>query len=97
MKELCIPIPNFMENQIADVEVTINGKKRKYSFRVESFPWNGIHDGTSDDDHSLLVKIDKLRDNIKNYEKGYELVQIYTPREDAKFIQVLFRQRDESE
>lgn len=97
MKELCIPIPHFLENQIAEVEVTINGKKRKYNFRVESFPWNGIHEGTTETDDTLLAKIDKLRENITSYEKGWELVQIYTPREDAKYIQVLFRQKDESE
>jgi len=36
MKDINIPLPDFIEKQIAKIEVTINGKKRRYNFRVES-------------------------------------------------------------
>jgi hypothetical protein len=39
MKEICIPIPYLKDNEIAEVEVTLAGKKIRYDFRVESFPW----------------------------------------------------------
>ena len=39
MKDLCIPIPNFNEDEIADIELRVGEEKISYSFRVESFPW----------------------------------------------------------
>jgi hypothetical protein len=38
MREICIPVPGFGEDQIADVTLTIGDKKVSYSYRVESFP-----------------------------------------------------------
>jgi hypothetical protein len=92
MKEICIPIPHFGEQQIAEVEVTVNGKKKRYNFRVESFPWSV----NTDVDNSVSpteVKINALRGMIETYDNGWELVQIFTPREEATHIQVLFRQK----
>ena len=92
MKEICIPIPHFGEQQIAEVEVTVNGKKKKYNFRVESFPW--LTETETDTNISPTeVKINALRGLIETYDESWELVQIFTPREEATHIQVLFRQR----
>lgn len=93
MREICIPIPHFGEQQIAEVEVTVNGKKRKYNFRIESFPW-GLSDHKFEDKLSETeFKISHLRRLLENYDDSWELVQIFTPRENSLFIQVLFRQR----
>lgn len=92
MKDLTIPMPNFLEEQIAEVEVKINGKKRKYNFRVESFPWEENIELKANQD-VVSSKIENLRKELENYSKEWELIQIFTPRETAKNIQVLFRQR----
>lgn len=86
MKDVTIPLVDFLEEQIAEVEVKINGKKRKYNFRIESFPW-----GTSDED--ITNKINRLKENIESYGNEWELVQIFSPAEGAKHIQVLFKQK----
>ncbi len=39
MKEISIPLPDFLDKQIAEIEVKINGKKRLFNFKVESFRW----------------------------------------------------------
>ena len=39
MKDICIPIPQFQEDQIAEVVLKVGGKRISYNFRVESFPW----------------------------------------------------------
>ena len=90
MKDITIPLPNFLEEQIAEVEVKINGKKRLYNFRIESFIWG---EGNTDTQDSISSKINNLRKQIEHYSKDWELIQIFTPRENAKHIQVLFRQR----
>lgn len=98
MKEICIPISNLGEDEIADVTVTIGGKKLSYSFRVESFPWsiNPVQTGTGDDDtqHATLEQITQLRSSLASYDSGWELIQIFTPRAGATHIQVLYRKKN---
>jgi hypothetical protein len=89
MKDVSIPLPEFLEQQIAEIEVKINGKKRQYNFRVESFRWEP-------DDEIWVVdrKINRLKELIDGYNKSWELIQIFKPKEDSKYVQVLFRQKN---
>ena len=89
MKEISIPLPDFIDKQIAEIEVKINGKKRQFNFKVESFRWEN-----DDEVLSIDSKIKKLQNAIKNYDKAWELIQIFRPKDDSKFIQVLFRQKE---
>ncbi|MBN1989305.1 MAG: hypothetical protein JW783_07920 [Bacteroidales bacterium] len=98
MREICIPIANFGEDEIADVTLTVGGRKVSYSFRVESFPWTfpgevPISD-TDEGGHATLAQIIALRIAIEQYDKGWELVQIYTPPRGASHIQVLYRKKN---
>ncbi len=95
MNELNIPLPLFQDNQVAEVEVTVDGKKKKYSFRVESFPW--LEEGNEIEPLEKIsetaLKIQRLKESIENYDKDWEIVQIYTPSAGSRYIQVLFRKR----
>ena len=93
MKDITIPLVDFLEEQIAEVEVKINGKKRKYNFRIESFPWEIDAEFKNTGKDEIELKIENLRRNLENYDKSWELVQIFSPSENAKHVQVLFRQR----
>ena len=90
MKDVSIPLPEFLEQQIAEIEVKINGKKRQYNFRVESFRWE-----PDSEQLSVEQKIIRLKELIDSYNKDWELIQIFKPKEESKFVQVLFRQRRE--
>lgn len=97
MREICIPISDFGEDEIAEVTLTLGQKKVNYSFRVESFPWNldaskGEEDD-SDGHHATVEQIMMLRGALASYDKSWELVQIFTPRKGATHIQVLYRKR----
>lgn len=97
MKEICIPVPNFGDEEIADVTLSIGGKKISYSFRVESFPWSVDPDqpvAETDTYHATIEQIIQLRSAITNYDKSWELIQIFTPRPGASHIQVLYRKRN---
>ncbi len=91
MKDVSIPLPDFLEKQIAEIEVKINGKKRQYNFRVESFRWEP-------DDEILPVneKINRLREGLNHYDKSWQLIQIFNPNDGSKFVQALFRQKGNS-
>jgi len=97
MKEICIPISNLGEDEIADVTLTIGGRKTSYSFRVESFPWSIDQDQATTDEesiHATLEQIALLRSSISSYDKEWELIQIFTPRTGATHIQVLYRKKN---
>lgn len=98
MHDICVPIPHFRENEIAEVEVKIGDKKSSFNFRVESFAWDITDPGFSElTPVPLEQKIAQLRHNIESYNKSWELVQIFTPPQGAKYIHVLFRQRKSTE
>ncbi len=96
MREICIPVPAFGNDQIAEVTLTIDNKKVSYSYRVESFPWR-IESEIDDEDehnHATLEQIEMLRKSLASYSREWELIQIYTPAKSATHIQVLFRKRN---
>ena len=96
MKDLCVPIPNFGEDEIADIELRVGDQKISYSFRVESFPWE-VEDElsvTNDDVSASLARIYRLKRSIEGYDKNWELIQIFTPNDNARHIQVLYRRRN---
>ena len=93
MKEICIPLPDFLDQQIANVEVTINGEKRKFNFRVESFPWELDDESQLDENERVEKRINRLTENIESYDKNWRLVQIFKPGKGSKHIQVLFKQQ----
>jgi len=88
MINVSIPLSDFMDKQIAEIEVKINGKKRQHNFRIESFQWEP--DAESWD---IEKRIKILQDRLEKYDKSWELIQIFRPEENSKFIQVLYRQR----
>ena len=95
MSDLYIPLPKFGDHQVADVEITINGKKKRYHYRVEAFPWETEDQSVkaANEIAETELKILRLRNMINEYDKGWELIQIYNPGSASKHIHVLFRQK----
>lgn len=96
MKDLCVPIPDLKDNQIAQLEVTVGQEKLKYEFRVESFLWetdDDLYSHSKDHVSHSLARITRLKQAIESYDKNWELIQIFTPSDNSKFIQVLYRKR----
>jgi hypothetical protein len=95
MKEICIPIPNLKDQEIAEVEVSLAGQKIRYHFRVESFPWeeNNEFSILKDPLEKSLARIYKLKSVIEQYDKDWELIQIFNPDEHADHIHVLYRKK----
>lgn len=95
MKEICIPIPYLKDSDIAEVEVVVAGKKIKYDFRVEAFPWETGNEFSSivDPLERSLARIYKLKSAIEGYSQEWELIQIFNPGEHADHIHVLYRKK----
>jgi hypothetical protein len=95
MKEICIPIPLLKDNEIVNVEVSLGGQKISYNFRVESFPWevSEEYSNITDPLERSLARIYRLKSAIENYDKEWELLQIFNPDGHADHIHVLYRKK----
>ncbi len=95
LRDLCIPIPGFGEDEIAELTLKVGDRKFTYDFRVESFPWDVDDElnGESDEISRSLARISRLKFAIENYDKTWELIQIFTPAKSSRYIQVLYRKK----
>ena len=95
MKEICVPIPDITEDEIAEVVVNVRGRRITYNYRIESFPWKADNILEPYDDILTLSssRINELRRYIESYDKEWELVQIFNPSEDASHIHVMYRRK----
>jgi len=82
MREVCLTIPKWDADDNLEIEVRVNGKKRKLVYRVEIIGWDDT--ATSSED-----KIEYLRRVVRNYDKEWKLVQIGNP-ENGK-IPIMFK------
>lgn len=83
MADICIQVPDMDNHKVIEVEVKINGEKKRYNYRVELFDWNG--ERTTED------RVRFMREMIRNYDPNWQLYQIGTPTE--KHIPIMFRQK----
>jgi hypothetical protein len=95
MKDICVPIPGFGDSENAEITLKVGGNSNTINYRVESFPWESEEDLFQDDDEVSisLARIERLKRMIREYNTAWELIQIYTPAENAKTIQVLYRMK----
>ncbi|NIV72552.1 MAG: hypothetical protein GWN16_11175 [Calditrichae bacterium] len=84
MSEICIQVPQMDEHKFIEVEVKVNGEKKRYNYRVELFDWNGQFSDAED-------RIQRMRAMIDNYDSNWQLFQIGAPTE--KHIPIMFRQK----
>ena len=95
MKDICVPIPGFGDSERAEITLLIGDNQQKLDYRVVSFPWESDEDNNSENDvvSVSLARIERLKNAIREYDTHWELIQIFTPCENAKNIQVLYRKR----
>ena len=86
MTDICIPISHLRNNEDAEIFVSFGGVKKKYNYKVEAFPWNP--------EEKTEQRITLLKRLIENYDKNWELVQIYNPGTKDAFIHVLLRMKN---
>ena len=84
MREIVIQIPTREAEQNIDIEVTINGKKRKVRYRVEIIDFDETKNSSEE-------KVELIRRVIKEHDRDWQLMQIGAPLKDS--IPIMFRQR----
>jgi hypothetical protein len=81
MSQICVPIPPIEETKTIDVDVVIDGRPQRMTYRVETLEWP--------DDAS--TRVEALREFIASHGEEWLLVQIGTPT--ASRVPVMFRLR----
>ena len=87
MPKIAIQLPPVDAEDKVEVEVTVNGKKRRFRYRIEVFAWEE-YAGPREDRVSCLKRI------IGGYDDAWQIVQIGEPTN--REISILFEQREQS-
>ncbi len=82
MANISIQLPIFDAEHKIEIEVKVNGAKKKYHYRVELFEW----DECADTDTKAVC----LKNRISDYDKQWRVVQIGSPGDEN--IPVMFKQ-----
>lgn len=83
MAKIAIQLPHIDADDIIEIEIKVNGKKKRYHYRIEKLEW---HEETESHD----VRIAKLKKAVEEYDQDWQLIQIGTPQEN--FVPLTFRQ-----
>lgn len=84
MAGITIQLPEMDAEHNIEVEVKVNGKGRRYHYRVELFSWEECYEEEP--------KASCLRRMIDKYDKEWQLVHIGGEKQTA--IPLLFKQRN---
>lgn len=82
MASINIQLPVMDAEHSIEIEVRVNGSKKKYQYRIEIFSW--------DDCDRPSNHAECLRKLIGGYDQNWKVVQIGGPTEDS--IPVMFKQ-----
>jgi len=83
MPSINIQLPAMDAESSIEIEVRVNGEKKKYHYRVEIFKWEGCEQSIS---HA-----DCLKSMIKKYDENWRVIQIGGPTNQS--IPVMFKQK----
>jgi hypothetical protein len=95
MKQLNLPIPYINDDEPVEISMLVGKDKKEVFFKVVPFLWDEEDELAANKDATSisLARISRLKKLIENYDKSWELLQIFAPLENSKFIQVLYRKK----
>lgn len=85
MSEICIPVPDMRQQKMIEVEVKVDGVKKRYNYRVEIFSFDNVVMSTEE-------RISFMKEKISQYDDNWQLYQIGMPTES--YIPIMFRQKN---
>lgn len=84
MANITIQLPVLDAEDIIEIEVKVNGKGRRYHYRVEIFDWQECE--------QIKEKAVCLQEMIKEYDPQWQLVQIGEVTD--KNVSVMFKEKN---
>jgi hypothetical protein len=95
MRQISLPLPRIEDDDVIEIEVKSKKKGNLLCFRIEAFLCEIEQNNNSETDKAKLSfeRISRLKNSIENYDKSWELVQIFAPLKNSKYIKILYRKR----
>lgn len=84
MNMISVQLPPVQTENYVDVDLTVNGKKQRFKYRVEVFKW-------ADWVSPRESRAEGIRRMISNYDPSWQLVEIGAPSEIS--VPLMFRLR----
>jgi len=84
MSTIFIQLPPVHTDNYVDVDLTVNGKKQQFKYRVEIFKW-------ADWCAAAETKADGIRKMIGQYDPNWQLVEIGAPTDST--VPLMFRKK----
>ena len=84
MAKISIQLPPLDAEDKVEVTVVVNGKRRKYDYRMELFAWEEYAQPNEE-------RVECLKRIVNNYDKDWSLIQIGEPSE--REVSILFERR----
>ena len=82
MSSIAIQLPPVQTDDYVEVDLTVNGKKRRFKYRVEIFKWDEWCSPAE-------TRAEGIRRMIKAYDPGWQLVEIGAPTKTI--VPLMFR------
>lgn len=89
MNEVILPLLKYADNE--QIEITVQSEKNNEKYRIQPFVWETNANESATE--QSLKRISRLKNEIENYDKNWQLIQIYPVLKNKKYIHVLFRQK----
>jgi hypothetical protein len=90
MKEISLSCVGIPQDKTTVIEVKTSGSHQICRYRIEPFMINDLNLNENNREH----RVEKLRNLIQNYDKQWELIQIYNSNESSEFIHILYREKN---
>ncbi|MBN1116413.1 MAG: hypothetical protein JXA77_04385 [Bacteroidales bacterium] len=88
--DICIPIKDFGKDKQINIVIEYPNSEKNDVFKLEVF---SCKDGAENKKKAEDVVFNKLKFQIDNYDRNWEVVQVSPPQGEENNIVVLFRKR----
>jgi hypothetical protein len=86
MSVICIPIPEITSGQ--NPNITVSSGNITQFYKLETFDCSAENKTTNETFGTMFVA---LKSKIENYDKSWELIQVFVPENESMQVKVLFR------
>ncbi len=90
MEDICIPVPDISGGSNAEITVQLPNNGGEVKYRLEAFIC-GKESGENESSNEEVFRT--LKNFVDNYDKSWELIQLFAPIGKEKNVKVLYKLR----
>jgi hypothetical protein len=93
MRQISLPLPRLDDDDLIEFEVKSGKRGDLIRFKLEPVLWEDEEDKLNEKDDAKITfqRISRLKNSIESYDKTWELIQIFAPLKNSKYVKILYR------